>query len=100
MYTSHMFFSRKERHMDRDDRIGRKKEFFSFIVPPEVTIQSFSTRLSSQMILNCTIISRPLTSVKWRHNRREIINNIQRVQINDYTIQLILVIHVRLLTRH
>lgn len=79
---------------------GRKNSFFFVIVPPEVTIQSYSTRLSSQMIFNCTIIARPLSSVKWRHNRREITNNIQRIQINDYTIQLILLIHVRLFTRH
>lgn len=71
------------------------EEYSLHSVPPEVSIQSFSTRLSSQLILNCTIIARPLTSMKWKHNRREIITNIQRIQLNDYTIQLILLIHVR-----
>lgn len=73
----------------------------SVLVPPEVTIQSSSSRLSSsEILLNCTIIARPLTSVKWRQNRREILSNIQQIQINEYTIQLILRVHVRQLTEH
>ena len=72
------------------------------LVPPEVTIQSSSSsRLSSsEILLNCTIIARPLTSAKWRQNRREILTNIQQIQTNDYTIQLLLLVHVRPLSRH
>jgi len=63
------------------------------LVPPEIIIQSSFSRLSSQLLLNCTIIARPLTSTKWKRNRIEL-TNIKRIEINDYTIQLILSLQV------
>jgi hypothetical protein len=64
------------------------------LVPPEITIQSSITRFSSQILLNCMIIARPLASAKWKRNRIEIKNNIKRIEINDYTIELILILQV------
>jgi hypothetical protein len=64
------------------------------LVPPEIIIQSVLTRFSSQILLNCTIIARPLISAKWKQNRIEIQNHIKRLEINDYTIQLILFLQV------
>jgi hypothetical protein len=63
------------------------------LVPPEIIIQSSFSRLSSQLLLNCTITARPLTSTKWKRNRIEL-TNIKRIEINDYTIQLILSLQV------
>jgi len=63
-------------------------------IPPEITIQSSLTRFSSQILLNCTIIARPLTSTKWKQNRIEIKHNIKRIEINDYTIQLLLFLQI------
>jgi hypothetical protein len=63
------------------------------LVLPEITIQTSLSRFSSQMLLNCTIISRPLSSAKWKRYGNEI-NNIKRVDINDYTIVLILSLQV------
>ncbi|CAF0963522.1 unnamed protein product [Rotaria sp. Silwood1] len=62
-------------------------------IPPEMLVQSSLSRFSSQILLNCTIIARPLTSAKWKRNRIEI-NNIKRIEINDYTIQLILLLQI------
>ncbi|CAF1310748.1 unnamed protein product [Adineta steineri] len=62
-------------------------------IPPEIIIQSTFSRFSSQILLNCTITARPLTSIKWKRNRIEI-NNIKRIEINDYTIQLILLLQI------
>ncbi|CAF1446344.1 unnamed protein product [Rotaria sordida] len=62
-------------------------------IPPEMIVQSSLSRFSSQILLNCTIIARPLTSAKWKRNRIEI-NNIKRIEINDYTIQLILLLQI------
>ncbi|CAF2496402.1 unnamed protein product [Rotaria sp. Silwood2] len=62
-------------------------------IPPEIIVQSSLSRSSSQILLSCTIIARPLTSAKWKRNRIEI-NNIKRIEINDYTIQLILLLQI------
>jgi hypothetical protein len=64
---------------------------FIVLVSPEVTIQS--SIKSSRILLNCTIIARPLNSGKWKRNRLEI-NNIKRREINDYTVELILLLDV------
>lgn len=56
-----------------------------------MTIQS--SIISSHIILNCTIIARPLNSAKWKRNRFEI-NTVKRKQINDYTVELILLLDV------
>ncbi|CAF1656383.1 unnamed protein product [Rotaria magnacalcarata] len=56
-------------------------------IPPEVTVQTTISRFSSQILLNCTIIARPLRSAKWKRNRIEM-NSTKRIEINDYTIQL------------
>ncbi len=64
---------------------------FFVLVSPEMTIQS--SIKSSRILLTCTIIARPLTSAKWKRNRFEI-NNIKRKQINDYTVELILLLDV------
>jgi hypothetical protein len=61
------------------------------LVSPELTIQS--SIQSSRLFLNCTIQARPLNSAKWKRNRFEI-NNIKRKQINDYTVELILLLDV------
>ncbi len=70
------------------------KRHMIILVPPEIIIQSVLTRFSSQILLNCTIIARPLISAKWKQNRIEIQNHIKRLEINDYTIQLILFLQV------
>jgi hypothetical protein len=93
-------FSNKKRHMCLNEYslAGVQNQEFKalnyLLVPPEITIQSSLTRFSSQILLNCTIIARPLTSAKWKQNRIEIKNNIKRIEINDYTIQLILSLQV------
>ncbi|CAF1248503.1 unnamed protein product [Rotaria sordida] len=69
-------------------RDTRTKRLFPSI-SPEMTIQS--SIISSHIILNCTIIARPLNSAKWKRNRFEI-NTIKRKQINDYTVELILLL--------
>ena len=56
-----------------------------------MTIQS--SIISSRILLNCTIIARPLISAKWKRNHIEI-NNVKRKQINDYTVELILLLDV------
>ena len=71
------------------------KRFYcrSSLVAPELTIQSSLSRGSSQLLLTCVIVARPLTHAKWKHNRLEM-TNIKRVEINDYTIQLIALLPV------
>ena len=56
-----------------------------------MTIQS--SIKSSRILLNCTITARPLDSAKWKRNRFEI-NNIKRREINDYTVELLLILDV------
>ena len=65
---------------------------FLALVAPEMTIQS-SIQSSSRIQLNCTIIARPLNSAKWKRNRFEI-TTIKRIQINDYTVELVLLLDV------
>ena len=65
----------------------------SLLVAPELTIQSSLSRGSSQLLLTCVIVARPLTYAKWKHNRLEM-TNIKRVEINDYTIHLIALLPV------
>jgi len=96
-----MFSNKKKRHMCLNEYslAGVQNQEFKaltyLLVPPEITIQSSLTRFSSQiLLLNCTIIARPLASAKWKKNRIEIKNNIKRIEINDYTIQLILSLQV------
>ena len=62
------------------------------LVSPEMTIQS-SVLSSSRLLLNCTIIARPLNSAKWKRNRVEM-SNVKRTQINDYTVELLLLLEV------
>lgn len=63
-----------------------------FLVAPELTIQS--SRISStHLLLNCTIHARPLNSAKWKRDRFEI-NHVKRKQINDYTVELLLLLDV------
>ncbi|CAF0715492.1 unnamed protein product [Adineta steineri] len=69
-------------------RDTRTKRLLSSI-SPEMTIQS--SIKSSRILLNCTITARPLDSAKWKRNRFEI-NNIKRKQINDYTVELLLLL--------
>lgn len=72
--------------------IHRNNDFDLFVVSPELIIQS--SRISStHILLNCTIHARPLNSAKWKRDRFEI-NNIKRKQINDYTVELILLLDV------
>lgn len=66
--------------------------FVVVLVSPEMTIQS-SVLSSSRLLLNCTIIARPLNSAKWKQNRFEM-NNVKRTQINDYTVELLLLLEV------
>ena len=66
--------------------------FVVVLVSPEMTIQS-SVLSSSRLLLNCTIIARPLNSAKWKRNRFEM-NNVKRTQINDYTVELLLLLEV------
>lgn len=61
-------------------------------------IQSSLSRFSSQILLNCTVIARPLTSAKWKRNRVEI-TNLKRITINEYTIQLILLLQVNFIRK-
>lgn len=56
-----------------------------------MTIQS--SIISSRLLLNCTIIARPLNSAKWKRHRTEI-PHVKRVQINDYTVELLLVLEL------
>ena len=56
-----------------------------------MTIQS--SIISSRLLLNCTISARPLNSAKWKRHRFEI-HNVKRVQINDYTVELLLLLEV------
>ncbi len=74
----------------------QKKKRLYILVPPEVTIQSSLTRFSSQILLNCTVIARPLLSAKWKQNHLEIHKKIKRIDINDYTLQLILILQVNI----
>ncbi|CAF1054296.1 unnamed protein product [Adineta ricciae] len=60
---------------------------------PEVTVHSSYSRYSSQILLNCTIIARPLTSAKWKRNHMSM-NAIRRTEINDYTVQLLLFLQI------
>ncbi|CAF1438120.1 unnamed protein product, partial [Adineta ricciae] len=60
-------------------------------ISPELTIHS--SIQSSRLVLNCTIFARPLTTAKWKRNRFEI-NHIKRKQINDYTVELLLVLDI------
>lgn len=60
-------------------------------ISPEITIQS--SIIGSRLLLNCTIVARPLNSAKWKRNRFEI-NHIKRVQTNDYTIELLLSLEI------
>jgi len=62
------------------------------LVSPELSIQT-TLISSSDLLVNCTIIARPLNSAKWKQNRIEI-NNIKRKQINDYTVELLLLLDV------
>jgi len=62
------------------------------LVSPELSIQS-SIISSSQILVNCTILARPLNSAQLKRNGFEI-NNIKRKQINDYTVELILLLDV------
>ncbi len=62
------------------------------LVSPELSIQS-SIISSSRILVNCTIYARPLKSAKLKRNRFEI-NNIKRKQINNYTVELILLLDV------
>jgi len=62
------------------------------LVSPELSIQS-SIISSTHILVNCTILARPLNSAKLKQNRFEI-NNIKRKQINDYTVELILLLDV------
>ncbi|CAF1104994.1 unnamed protein product, partial [Adineta ricciae] len=60
---------------------------------PEITVHSSYSRYSSQILLNCTIIARPLTSAKWKRNHVPM-NAIRRTEINDYTVQLLLFLQI------
>ncbi|UJR20611.1 hypothetical protein I4U23_023736 [Adineta vaga] len=62
-------------------------------ISPEITIHTSFSRYSSQILLNCTITARPLASTKWKRNRIPI-NPIRRIEINDYTVQLLLPLQI------
>jgi len=66
--------------------------YLDVLVSPELSIQS-SIISSTDILVNCTIIARPLNSAKLKRNRFEI-NNVKRKQINDYTVELILLLDV------
>ena len=66
------------------------------LVSPELSIQSSVSRMTMQIQLICIITARPLTYAKWKHEGIEL-NQIRRLEINDFTIQLTLLISVSLL---
>lgn len=66
------------------------------LVPPELTIQMSLARSSSQILLICTIVARPLALAKWKHNYRDL-SNVKRIEINDFTYQLSVLLPVRFL---
>ena len=69
--------------------------FLFLLVSPELTIQMSLARTSSQILLTCSIIARPLALAKWKHNHRDL-SNVKRIEINDFTYQLSVLLPVRI----